>query len=315
MPATSATAYGKIILFGEHAVVYGHPAIAIPVTNVSAKAIVTANPGGNPDQIVIDAPNINMKCDIDSLPKDHPFSRLISEIIQRLGVKSLPSFNLRIKSSIPIAAGLGSGAAVSISAIRAITEFVGSPLDTELVSNMAFEIEKIYHGTPSGIDNTVIAYEQPIYFIKNYPFEVLSVAEPFFLVIADSGLQSRTSYVVNQVKTRWENNPALYDQMFNEIGEVSKQSREFIINGPVSQLGNLMNKNQSLLLRMGVSNDSLENLIKTAINHGAMGAKLSGAGQGGNIIALVSEKDAGMIAEKLLQAGAVNTIITQVKPA
>lgn len=203
---TSASAPGKIILFGEHAVVYGQPALAVPVNQVHADAEVSdiARAG-----IWIDAPDIGLHEELSRLAPDHPLAAVINSVFSALGVNSIaqgpvdkkqpvsersgaqsksgfktprPStmgssavtlrsgtdilgIELKITSTIPLASGLGSGAAVSVAIIRALSAHLGKALTDEKVSALAYEVEKIHHGTPSGIDNTVVTYGKPIFFV------------------------------------------------------------------------------------------------------------------------------------------------------
>ena len=314
MPAIAASSPGKVILFGEHAVVYGFPAIAIPVFNVKSNVYISPDPKGKPDQIFIDAPDIDLHCYLNELPEDNPTRSLILEIKSHLGIKSFPAFKVRIKSKIPIAAGLGSGASISISTIRAITGFLGVKIDNEDVSKIAYEIEKIYHGTPSGIDNTVITYQKPIYFVKGKPFQFIKIKKMLTLIIADSGIKSLTSEVVNELRERYEENKNSIQGQFITIGKITEEARRCLSNGNLEKLGDLMNQNHKILASLGVSNSTLDRLVDTALSSGALGAKLSGAGKGGNMIALVEEKKAQSIASDLIKAGAVNTIITDISP-
>ncbi len=313
MPAFSATAPGKAILFGEHAVVYGRPAIAVPVTQVQAKAVVSANLRGAPGQLLIEAPDIDLRGDADSLPPGHPLAVLLETVRLHVGTERLPSLRLKVISSIPVASGLGSGAAVSVAAARALGGFLGKPFSDAEISAIAYEVEKVYHGTPSGIDNTVIAHARPVYFRRGQPVEVLSVREPFTLVIGDSGVASATGTVVGDVRRRWQEQPAPYDSLFDTIGAVAEQARRCIELGTPRELGALMNANQEALRQVGVSSPELERLIAAALAAGAKGAKLSGAGWGGNMIALATPETADEIAQALCQAGAVRTIITTVR--
>jgi mevalonate kinase len=312
MPAVSATAPGKVILFGEHAVVYGQPAIAVPVLQVRAKVTINADPMAARGNIEIDAPDIRLKKPLDELASDHPFVLLFDQLKMTYGVTLFPAMRLRIKSTIPIASGLGSGTAVSVAIIRAVSTFVGNPLSLEQISAIAFEIEKKYHGTPSGIDNTVVTYAQPVYFIRQEPIEVLPVLEDFTLVIADSGMRSKTSIAVGHVREKWEHERQQVEDIFNAIGEISHQARNIIRSEDPQELGSLMNENHALLVKLGVSNPRLDDLVAQAIQSGAAGAKLSGAGEGGNVIALVKPEIAQAVAESLQKVGAVRTIITTI---
>ncbi len=192
MPAISATAPGKVILFGEHAVVYGRPAIAVPVTQVKARAVVTAAPRGAPGEVRLLAPDIGLDAILEELGSADPLAAAIREVASTLKVKQFPACTIKITSTIPVAAGMGSGAAVSVALIRALSAFFGHPLPDEKVSALAFEIEKIHHGTPSGIDNTVVTYSMPVYFVKGKPIETLQVRRPFTIVIGDTGVSSPT---------------------------------------------------------------------------------------------------------------------------
>jgi mevalonate kinase len=312
MPAIAATAPGKIILFGEHAVVYGHPALAVPVTQVRAKAVVTANPAGTTGQVIISAADIDLQSDLSNLPHDHPLALVIQNVIEMLGIDHLPALSLKITSTIPIAAGLGSGAAVSVAITRALSTFLGHPLDNEQVSQIAYRIDQKYHGTPSGIDNTVITYSQPIFFIRGQPFIRINPASPFTIVIGNTGISSSTSAVVNDLRQRWQADSPSYEHLFNEIGAIALAARENIVAGRVDILGLLMRRNHALLQELDVSSPELDHLVEVADGNGALGAKLSGGGRGGNMIALVHPENADSLARALRSAGAVNTITTTV---
>ncbi len=315
MPAFAARAPAKAILFGEHAVVYGRPAIAVPVTQVQARASVTAEPLAPAGRVWLEAPDTGLSCDLASLTDDHPARLLVEGLLKTLAIDHLPALRLRISSTIPIAAGLGSGAAVSVAALRAISAFIGHPLDDAQVNALAFEVEKAYHGTPSGIDNTVITYACPLYFTKGQPFELLKVAAPFTLVIADSGVPSPTAVAVAGVRERWQSNPERYEALFDEIATVVKAARQVIESGAAEDLGPLMDQNQRFLQEMGVSSAELERLVEGARSAGAWGAKLSGGGQGGNMLALVPPQKAEAVVAALTLAGAVRTITSVVQAA
>lgn len=312
MPAISAKAPGKIILFGEHAVVYGQPAIAAPVSQVYARALVTPEPRLQPGAIHIQAPDIDLDCYLADLAPDHPLAIMLNEILRRLAIKDSPAFTLRLSSSIPVAAGLGSGAAVSVAIARAVPAFLGRPFTDEQVSALAYEVEKSYHGSPSGIDNTVIAYRQPVYFIRGEPIELLHVPRPFILVIGDSGIRRPTVIAVSDLRARWQADPKFYDSLFKQVGRIAQAARGLIEAGQPALLGPLMDDNQTLLAAMGVSSPELECLVGAARQAGARGAKLSGAGLGGNMLALVEPESASIVAAALLEAGAARTIITRV---
>jgi mevalonate kinase len=315
-----ASAPGKIILFGEHAVVYGRPALAIPVTQVHADVEVSDSARAG---VWIEAPNVNLRAELNSLLSDHPLAAVIYNLFSSLGLPH-PSplshrergwgegLNIKITSTIPVASGLGSGAAVSVALIRALSSHLGHTVADEQVNAMAYEIEKLHHGTPSGIDNTVITYAKPVYFIKGQPIETLKVGKPFTILIGDTGVHALTKESVGDVRKLWEADKTRWEKIFDKVGETTKNARGRIENGEWEELGGLMNQNHALLQEMTVSSQELDKLVQAARKAGALGAKMSGGGRGGNMIALVKGDSAEAVSVSLKEAGAKRVIITRV---
>jgi mevalonate kinase len=182
----------------------------------------------------------------------------------------------------------------------------------EEVNAFAYEIEKLHHGTPSGIDNTVVTYAKPVYFIKGQPIETFKVGEPFTIVIADTGIPAPTKESVGDVRKLWEADQKHWERVFDEIADISFAARRVIEEGWIKMLGVLMDENQAWLQQMTVSSPELDHLVEAARRAGALGAKMSGGGRGGNMIALVQPEIAENVSLALKEAGAQNTIITQV---
>ena len=306
---TQSSAPGKIILFGEHAVVYGRPALAIPVTQVHANVVVTDSDRAG---IWIDAPDVNLHAEPNTLPSDHPIASVINNLFFLWRVSPFPNFEIKITSTIPVASGLGSGAAVTVALTRALASHLHISITDEEVNIFTYEIEKIHHGTPSGIDNTVVTYAQPVYFIKGQPIEIFKVGAPFTIVIADTGVSAPTKESVGDVRKLWEADQAKWNKVFAEVGDISFAARRVIEEGSINRLGVLMDENHVLLQQMTVSSPELDRLVEAARKAGALGAKLSGGGRGGNMIALVTPESAETVSSALRAAGAKNTIITKV---
>lgn len=334
MEMVSATAPGKIILFGEHAVVYGRPAIAVPVFQVQAEASIVPRDDG---RVFIHAVNLSRHYDLAEARLHDPLAAIIRSTCAKLDVEP-KNFTVRIQSTLPIGGGLGSGAAVSVAIARALNRYFAtestegteeknkgitsvfsvSPvarLTDADISNLAYEIEKMHHGTPSGIDNTVIAYEKPVYFVKGKPLEVFRMARPFTIAIADTGIAAPTKIAVGDVRRAWEKEPVRFETLFDQIGKIADKARAAIESGQVERLGYLMNDNQALLREIGVSSPEIERLVLAARTAGARGAKLSGGGRGGNIIALIDPARVTQdeIERALIKAGAKRVIATEVK--
>ena len=306
---TKSSAPGKIILFGEHAVVYGRPALAVPVTQVHADVEVTDTDSAG---IWIDAPDIDLHAELNTLPSDHPIAAVIHNLFFLSRVSPFPTVNIKITSTIPVASGLGSGAAVTVALTRALSTHINYTMTDEQVNAFAYEIEKLHHGTPSGIDNTVITYAKPVYFVKGQAIETFKVGQPFTIVIGDTGVSAPTKESVGDVRKLWEADKTKWESLFDKVGELVKEARNSIESGKTKELGMLMNQNHTVLQELTVSSPELDKLVSAARTAGALGAKLSGGGRGGNMIALVEPSQAEAVAQSLLDAGAKNTIITQV---
>lgn len=304
------SAPGKIILFGEHAVVYGRPALAVPVTQVHTDVEIADSSRAG---IWIQAPNVNLHAELNSLPSDHPLASVIHNLFFTLGIDPFPNLEIKITSNIPVASGLGSGAAVSVALTRALSEYLEHPISDEEVNSFVYEIEKLHHGTPSGIDNTVITYARSVYFVKGQAMETFKVGRPFTIIIGDTGQAAPTKESVGDVRKLWLKDKLQWETVFDEIGQIALMARRAIENGRIESLGELMDRNHALLQKMTVSSFELDTLVEAAKSAGADGAKMSGGGRGGNMIALVKPELAEKVSNALKTSGAKNVIVTKVE--
>ena len=313
MTTTTATAPGKVILFGEHAVVYGRAAIAVPVTKVKATATVRDAPARA--GCSISAPDIGACVRLSDSPTD-PLAVAVGLALAETGIESEPDWILSVSSSIPIAGGMGSGAAVSAALARAVLAHCAPPSQgtpaADTINRIVYATEKLHHANPSGIDNTVVVYEQPVWFVRGQPPQIFDIARPFHLVIADTGVASSTGEVVSDVRRAWQENTEEYEATFDGIAAIAEAARRAIAAGDVDSLGPLMQQNQRLLRQLDVSADQLEQLIAIAEEAGASGAKLSGAGRGGNLIAVVESEKLEAVQEALVAGGAAGVVVTEV---
>lgn len=338
-------AAGKVILFGEHAVVYGRPALAVPVTQAWAEAIVEAGAAGS--GLTIWAADLGEEIVVWAAPADHPLAAAARLALAHLGLAE-PDWRITVRSTIPIASGLGSGAAVSAAIMRALADAASSAsragieasadpsgqwaqpakasspdgsratqylITPAALSALVYEVERLHHGTPSGVDNSVIAYGQPVYFVRGRPLQPFAIGRPFTLAIADTGIASPTKIAVGDVRASWAREPARFEALFDRVADGVEAARAAIAAGEPERLGSLMDKNHALLREIGVSCPELDTLVAAARAAGALGAKLSGGGRGGNMIALVTAETAPPVAEALVAAGAVNVIVTRVETA
>jgi mevalonate kinase len=305
------SAPAKIILFGEHAVVYGQPAIAVPFTALSATAESVAAPDGTGLTIIAHDVGRVLHVYADDDSPDNALTYAAQLTLRKLHAPP-PNLTINLRSTIPVASGFGSGAAVSAALIRELSAALGSPLEGDKLNALVFEVEKMHHDTPSGIDNTVIVKNAPIYFVRDAGPQAFTIGRPLTLVIADSGIAASTRETVAAVRTLYEAEPARYQQLFDQIGAIVRAAKTAIEQGQWTGIGQQMNLNHAVLQNLTVSSEVLDRLVKVAREAGALGAKLSGGGRGGNMIALVEPQDAKHVAQALRHAGAAHTWVTTV---
>lgn len=306
------SAPAKVILCGEHAVVYGQPAIAVPVSGLRVTARVEANaPGERGLRLIAGDLNRLLPLDIETGTVSDALELTVRLVLARLRLPP-PDVTITIRSRIPIASGLGSGAAVSAALARAVSGALGQALETGALNDIVYEVEKLHHGTPSGIDNTVIVYEQPVYFVRQRPIETFTIACPFSLLIGDTGLSASTRHAVSDVRALYETETARIQPVLEKIGLLAVQARQAIETGDIEQLGRLMTRNHGYLRVLTVSSPELDALVQAALDSGALGAKLSGGGRGGNMIALVTPQTQAAVRSALLAAGAARVFETVV---
>jgi len=309
---TIASAASKVILFGEHAVVYGRPAVAVPVSEVRAWAEVTTVLSDR--GILIHAEDLGRSFRLDDPPDETilPLQEAVRNTVRTLHfpVEAL-SLEVRLRSRVPMARGMGSGASVATALVRAVGKHLCHDMDPAQASALVFQVERILHGTPSGIDNTVIAYEKPLWYRQGEVI-FLRLGEPLHLVIGDSGTPSRTRDTVAHVRTQYQADPATVEAIFDAIARCAEAGREALEQGNPITLGGLLSENHALLQRLGVSSEKLDTLVMAARRAGALGAKLTGGGGGGCMLALAFEEDVPAISEALKAAGAQNVYYTMV---
>jgi mevalonate kinase len=304
LPASmiQASAPGKAILFGEHAVVYDQPAIAVPLSSLKTVAQIRVSDGDQPSIRVI-APDIRQSFWLHERDDGDPLAYVIRLTLKEIKAEIREPLEIRINSEIPIASGLGSGAAASIAIVRALTAHFSVILDDHIISEIAYKVEKLHHGTPSGIDNNVITYEQPLYYVRGEDPHPFKLGKPLNLVLGHCGVTSQTGKVVGAVRERWLTQTQEYHEIFSQIGSLVDLAHRALIAGQLETIGSLMNENHSFLQQMGVSIDALDLMVDRSRSAGAYGAKLSGAGAGGFMVALVDLRTEDSVAQALQDAG------------
>ena len=294
-----AAGHGKIILLGEHAVVYGSRAIAAPIP-----LAVRARVMDEDDGVWLVVPRWGVEQRLRSDPKmRRSFEVPAALILENLGLIER-SMRIEVYSEIPRAMGLGGSSAVAVAIIRALDRHFSLGLKDEEVNVLAFQCERVAHGTPSGIDNTVATYGRPLLYRAGEPplVEPLALPEPITLVIGMTGVECLTAKTVARVREGHERNRDVYDTIFRGIDALTVQALEAIKRLDLERLGELMNVCQGLLNGLQVSSWELEELIQIARENGALGAKLTGGGGGGSMIALCPDNP-GKVVSAMQDAG------------
>ncbi len=296
--AAVGLAHGKLILIGEHSVVYGHPAVALPFMPVGVKATVEVTPG--PLSVECEFHHGPLACAPESVKG---LSACVVETLKRLGT-ALEGLTIRIASTIPAGSGLGSSAAVAVAMVRGIFACHDREISHHELMELTHIAEVHAHGTPSGIDATAAAAEKPLLFVKGRSPELLPTGAAFQMVVADCGHSGDTRSAVAAVRERLKNKPRQTKTRLAHLGGLAHEARTALATGDVEWLGRILNGAQAELTALGVSNSHLDTLIRAARKAGALGAKLTGAGRGGCILALVRDREsAEKLAVELTQAG------------
>ena len=281
-PEPRSYASGKIILLGEHAVVYGRPALAAPIPlAVEARVVDSAD-------TVLLIPRWGIEQRVRPMRENaQGLSGILALLLKRLDLASR-SLTIEAFPNVPRAMGLGGSSALAVAVIRALSDHFKLDLSNERVNELAFECEKAAHGTPSGVDNTIATYGSTLMFENTGvpSFQEVRPARSVSIAVGISGKESLTATTVAQVRRAWERQPERYERIFDQIGDLTRAGTEALRDGAYQELGELMNLCQGYLNALQVSTPELEELIHIARSCGAVGAKLTGGGGGGSVIAL-----------------------------
>ena len=277
--------FGKTILFGEHFVVHGVPGIASAVDSV-AEAVVEKDDRGI---IVTDrrtgAKGYAEKKKLQQLESIERMLRALDFNPKKIGI------NTWLGGNLPGFSGLGASAASSVAIARAISDEFNLNLSEEIINDVAYEAEKAYAGNPSGIDNTAATFGGLIWFKKNLKggsniIQSLSIQKPVEIVIGNTGIVANTKAMVEGVSERKEKNAEKYDTIFKKAENLAIEGKRALENFDLKQVGKLMDENHRLLQEIEVSCTELDYLVELARSNGAFGAKMTGGGGGGCMIAL-----------------------------
>ncbi len=282
-----ATAPGKTIWFGEHFVVLGKPAIASSI-NLYVRTCLSPSQKG----VVVESVDLGEKLVYGKRYSGalEPFKRIIDYLLEEGYISRVKPFHAVIESSIPVASGLGSSAASAVSFAAALLTYHDVEYTREDVSRIAYEAEKIVHGKPSGIDNTIATYGGFIYY-RNGSIKRIRVKWPseYALLILDTGVKRNTGQAVRSVIERYNRQKRIMDFIYKAAEKLVYEALKHLRKGDIEGLAELININHGLLVTVGVAILETERLVHTLLREGALAAKITGAGMGGSVMALARE--------------------------
>lgn len=293
--------FGKVILFGEHFVVHGVAGIVSAIEATTDAEVKISGEG-----IIVRDERKTAKGYTEEKRAQQLES--IKRMLEAMSVDPKLPLNIWIGGTLPGFSGLGASAASSVAIARGIAEELEMDISNRIINQIAYEAEKAYAGNPSGIDNTAATYGGLLWFKRNIigganTIQKIHIQAPVEIVIGSTGIVANTKAMVAGVAERKKNNPEKYNQLFKQSEQIALEARNALQDFNLKRVGELMNENHRLLQEIEVSCEELDILVDLAMKQGALGAKLTGGGGGGCMVALtptkeLQEKVAKEIAEK-----------------
>ncbi len=297
-PSATAAAGGKVILLGEHAVVYGSPALALGLDRGATASVRLAQRTG------LSLGGQHYAIDAGKLSSAEPAVALAFRAL--LGALGAPSVMAEASLQIPAGAGLGASAALGVALARAVVELTGGSPDVplgEAVSRAAMVWENVFHGNASGIDTAAAEQGGCLWFTRSEGARPLAVGGAMQVSVALVEPGASTLRMVEAVAERRRADRRGVDLVIDSIADLARRARQAISLGDFTELGRLMTQNHQLLVELGVSTPGLDQACGWAIQAGALGAKLTGAGGGGCVIALVDDRTRPVVVEAWARRG------------
>lgn len=276
------TSHAKIILMGEHSVVYGQPSIALPLPSVQLSVTLSSR---QDNQRIIKSRYYHGS--LENLPSSMIGIKKLIDTLSASFNDHETGWDLKIESQLPAKRGMGSSAASAIAIIRAFFDYYDEPLDRTLLLQLADIEEQITHRSPSGLDAATVSSDKPLFYVKGRIGVPIEMNLDASLVIADTGKKGATKEAILAVKDELKNNSEKAEEHIKHLGELVNQTKGYLAQNDIVKLGDALNFAQTDLAALNVSDPSLDHLIHVARDNGALGAKLTGGGRGGCMIALM----------------------------
>ncbi len=313
----AASAPGKVILTGEHFVVYGEPALVMAINRY-----VEVNVEERKDNAIYISSSLGVSGTFvgdrfrpvrgGTLASNilKPIKIAAEAVMNSLGERR--GLNIKVSSTIPVASGLGSSGASAVSTVAAVVKLFEANLTEESIVNLSTEAERYVHINPSGIDQSISTYGGVLSFKKGKDISHLRVRSTIPIVIGNTCIERNTGKLVDNVRVRMERFPNVLKPLISAAGRLTVQAVDVLRRGDLDMLGLLMDIDHAFLSAIGVSSDALDRLVHAARRGGALGAKLTGAGGGGCIVALSRLDDREAVAKQISEAGGTPIIAEKV---
>ncbi|WP_381803541.1 mevalonate kinase [Streptomyces niveus] len=305
-------AHAKAILLGEHAVVYGAPALALPVPQLTVTASAGWSSGTADGQGGLSFTMTGSASRALVTQASDGLRRLTEEFTARMDVPGTPSLEVILDGAIPHGRGLGSSAAVSRAVVFALADLMGRQLTESMAFDLVQTAENVAHGRASGVDAMAVGASRPLLFQAGRA-EELAVGCDGLFIIADSGVPGSTKEAVGLLRTGFERRAGARDRFVGRASELAEAGRRALADGDPGELGSRLTDYHELLRETGLSTERIDTLVEAALKAGSLGAKITGGGLGGCVIAQTRPEQAREVTRQLHEAGAVQTWVVPLK--
>lgn len=310
----AASAPGKVILTGEHFVVHGEPALVMAINRYVEVSVEERNDRAiyvstslGPSGLFVGDEFRSERGGGEARGMLEPIKISAEAVLKRLGERR--GLSIEAASTLPVAVGLGSSGAAAVATVAAVGRLLGADLSRESIIGLATAAERYVHVNPSGIDQSVSAYGGVVSYSKSEGVSRLKVESVVPVVIGNTGVGRNTGRLVDNVRVRVERVPSVMKPLIEAAGKLTVQAIDALRSGDLKELGLLMDVNHGLLVALGVSCEELDRLVYAARRGGALGAKLTGGGGGGCVVALTRVEGREAVARSISEAGGAAMIV------